>query len=108
MAKWCWHFGHTLLFSSSSLSNTMVEHFGHFVQRPSGISFFRDLVPASFGFFAKVFSAGCGGGGVTAGVTAGSEVSSVSVFFVKVVVAIWGSYRLNMPRANVHTQTASA
>src|SRR4051812_7559282 len=88
MAKWFWHFGQTLLFSSSSLSKTMVEHFGHLVQRPSGISFLRDLVPASFGFFANVFSVVGGGGGVTAGDTAGSEVSSVSVFLVKVVVAM--------------------
>src|SRR6266481_10093624 len=62
----------------------MVLHLGHLVHNPSGISFFLDL-PVSFGFFAKVvlpLVAECG-------VTAGADVSSPSVFFVKEVVAIF-------------------
>src|SRR4051812_35747488 len=86
----------------------MVEHLGHLVQRPSGISFLRDFVPASFGFFANAFSVAPCVGGVTAGVTAGSELSNVSVFLVKVVVAIGVPYWLNVPRARVQTHTASA
>src|SRR5512132_2548691 len=70
-----------LRFSSSSLSKTIVSHFGHLVQRPSGISFFRCL-PPSFGFFRKVVSLFAGGG-----VTAGST-SKPRVFFVNEVVAI--------------------
>ena len=40
MGKWCLHFGQTFRFSSSSLSKTIVSHFGHFVQSPSGMSRF--------------------------------------------------------------------
>jgi hypothetical protein len=58
-------------------------HFGHFVHNPSGISRLRDLRLGSFGFFTKVAVSVAGGG-----VTAGSDVSSPSVFFVKEFVAI--------------------
>jgi hypothetical protein len=61
----------------------MVLHFGHFVQRPSGISFFLDF-EVSLGFFTKVVW-----GGDVWGVTAGSTtVSRPRDFFVKEVVLI--------------------
>jgi hypothetical protein len=44
------------------LSKIIVEHFGHFVQSPSGISFLRDLAAESFGFLGSGDSAGKGGG----------------------------------------------
>jgi hypothetical protein len=47
------------------------------------MSRFRDLRPGSFGFLANVVLLVTGGG-----VTAGSAVSSPSVFFVKEVVVI--------------------
>src|SRR5262245_15395860 len=90
MGKWCWQFKHTFRFSSSSLSNTMVLHLGHFVQSPSGISRLRDLA-ASFGFLTKeVFPVA--GGGVTPGSTtsvprfflekeAGAGIAALSVAF---------------------------
>ena len=70
----------TLRFSSSSLSKTIVAHFGHLVHKPSGISRFLDFAVASFGFFGKLeFGVGVGG------VTAGSPDSNFNVFFVKEV-----------------------
>src|SRR2546427_5173461 len=86
MGKWYWQWVQTLRFSSNSLSNTMVVHLGHLVQRPSGISRFLDFA-RSLGFFAKVVALLVGGGGVTAG----SAVSRPSVFLVKEVVAILGT-----------------
>src|SRR4051794_8642862 len=71
------------MFSSSSLSKTIVLHLGHLVHRPSGISRFFDFEEASFGFLTKVVLVLAGGG-----VTAGSAVSRPSVFFVNKVVAI--------------------
>jgi hypothetical protein len=65
----------------------MVEHLGHFVQSPSGISRLRDLPDVSLGFLTKVVSAFAGGG-----VTAGSTVSNPSVFFVNEVVAMARSF----------------
>src|SRR3954468_24173264 len=62
----------------------MVEHFGHLTQRPSGISFLRDLEEVSFGFLAKLVAVLGGGGGVTAG----STLSRPNDFLVKDVVAI--------------------
>src|SRR2546422_5580724 len=88
--EWCWHLGQTLRFSSSSLSKTIVEHFGHLLQSPSGISFLRDLPEPSFGFLTKPVSAVAGGG-----VTAGSTVSSPKLFFVNEVVAITASHLLS-------------
>jgi hypothetical protein len=61
----------------------MVEHFGHLTQRPSGISFLRDLEVVSFGFLTKPLLEFAGGG-----VTAGSTLSTPRDFFVKEVVAI--------------------
>src|ERR1700757_4279522 len=72
------------MFSSSSLSKTMVAHLGHLVQRPSGMSRFLDLPLASLGFLTNDFSAPLDGGGVTAG----SEVSRPRGFFMKMVVAM--------------------
>src|SRR2546425_2178594 len=66
IGKWWPHLAQTLRFSSSSLSKSIVAHFGHFVHRPSGISRFLDLVEPSFGFLLKAASAPAGGG-VTAG-----------------------------------------
>src|ERR1051325_7894550 len=83
MGKWCWQCVQTLRFSSNSLSKTIVLHLGHLVHNPSGISRFLDLAPASLGFLAKGGLLFTGGG-----VTAGSAVSSPSVFFVNMVVAI--------------------
>src|SRR6476646_3906912 len=83
IAKWCWQCVQTFRFSSSSLSKTIVPHLGHLVHSPSGISRFFDLAAASFGFLTKVVFLLTGGG-----VTAGSAVSSPSVFFVNKVVAI--------------------
>src|SRR5258706_994395 len=90
MGKWCWHCVQTLRFSSSSLSKTMVLHFGHLVHRPSGISRFLDL-DASRGFLANVVGALGGGGGVTAG----SVVSRPSDFLVNEVVAIAHEFKLS-------------
>jgi hypothetical protein len=62
----------------------MVEHFGHFTHKPSGISFLRDLAEDSLGLRKKeVLEAG---GGVTPGST---FVSTPKAFFVKEVVAIF-------------------
>src|SRR5439155_17440307 len=77
-----WQWVQTLMFSSSSLSNTMVLHLGHLVHKPSGISRLRDL-EASLGFLAKVVLFVAGGG-----VTPGSAVSRPSVRFVNEVVLI--------------------
>jgi len=66
------------------LSKTIVLHLGHFVQRPSGISRFFDLVEGSLGFLAKVAVSVVAGG-----VTAGSAVSVPIDFFVKEEVAIF-------------------
>ena len=62
----------------------MVEHFGHFVQSPSGISRLRvlDLPELILGFFGSCVIADSGG------VNAGSMVSNPSVFFVNEVVSI--------------------
>src|SRR5437588_13104970 len=99
MGKWYWQWVQTLRFSSNSLSNTMVLHLGHLVQRPSGISRFFDFAP-SFGFFAKVVLP-VGGGGVTAG----SAVSNPSVFLVNAVVLITNVIgNIQVPRATVQTQ----
>src|SRR5689334_3060402 len=72
----------TLRFSSSSLSKTIASHLGHFVQSPSGISFFFCLLPPSLGFLRNVVSVLVGGG-----VTAGST-SKPNDFLVNEVVAI--------------------
>src|SRR5881409_3116307 len=90
MEKCCPHLLQTLRLSSSSLSKIMVEHLGHLVHSPSGMSRFLDLVDPSLGFLAKVASAPAGGG-----VTAGSTLSKPRLFFVNVVVdmaqeAGWG------------------
>jgi hypothetical protein len=61
-----------------------VLHFGHLVHKPSGISRFLDL-DVSRGFFVKVVTDPVEAGG---GVTAGSTVSSPSVFLVNEVVAM--------------------
>src|SRR5690349_11321984 len=81
----------------------MVEHLGHLVQRPSGISRFFDFELASFGFLIKLVSVGAGG------VTAGSEESLPRRFLGKLVdmngngVRGWvADYR---PRARVQTHT---
>src|SRR5262245_40583650 len=63
----------------------MAEHLGHLVQMPSGISRFLDLEPPILGFLMNVVSV-LGGGGVTAG----STVSSPSVFLENEVVAMFG------------------
>src|ERR1051326_1463095 len=81
----------------------MLSHFGHFVQRPSGISRLRDLPPPSLGFLVKPVSE-LDGGGVTAGSTL---FSKPNVFLVNEVVAIKLAY-FNRPRATVHAQTSSA
>jgi len=62
----------------------MVLHLGHFVQSPSGMSFFLDLAEPSFGFLVNDVVVLDAGGGVTAG----SAVSSPSDFLVNEVVAI--------------------
>src|SRR5256885_15492930 len=89
IGKWCWQWGHTFRFSSSSLSNTIVLHLGHLVHRPSGISRFLDLA-RSLGFLAKLVALLLTGGGVTAG----SAVSRPSVFLVNEVVAILSNSRI--------------
>jgi hypothetical protein len=66
-----------------------VLHFGHLVQRPSGISRFLDLDP-SFGFLAKVVEVLETGGGVTAG----SADSNPSVFLMNEVAIL--SYELRV------------
>jgi hypothetical protein len=66
------------------LSKTIVEHFGHFVQSPSGISRFFDFPAPSFGFLANAVSVLLAGGGVTAG----STDSVPGIFFVIDVVPI--------------------
>src|SRR5262252_6717470 len=86
MRQWCWQCVQTLRFSSSSLSNTIVLHFGHLLQSPSGISRFLDL-EVSLDFLTKVVAVFETGGGVTAG----SELSSPRVFFVKEVVAMFAA-----------------
>ncbi len=60
-----------------------MEHLGHFVQRPSGISRFLDFEAAIFGFFGKAAADVADGG-----VTANSGDSRPSDFLVKDVVAI--------------------
>ena len=60
-----------------------MEHLGHFVQRPSGISRFLDFEAAIFGFFGKAAAEETDGG-----VTANSDVSKPNDFLVKDVVAI--------------------
>jgi len=60
----------------------MVLHFGHLVQRPSGISRFLDF-EANLGFLTNVVLFEAGGG-----VTAGSAVSSPRDFLEKDVVLI--------------------
>src|SRR5580698_9398249 len=87
--KWKSHLGHTFRFSSSSLSKTIVPHFSHLVQRPSGMSRFLDLPPEGFGFLTNFVSVVD-----TGGVTAGSAVSRPSDFFVKLVVVMgeWQGY----------------
>src|SRR5580704_2220706 len=86
MGKWNWHCGQTLRFSSSSLLKIIVPQRLHLVQRFSGMSRLRDLLPLILGFLTKeVSGVDCGGG-----VTAGSTVSNPSVFLVKVVVPISG------------------
>jgi len=68
-----------------------VEHFGHFTQRPSGISFLRAFELESFGFLTKlVFEFGGGG------VTAGSTLSRPNDFFVNDVVAIFSKLLMMM------------
>src|SRR5207249_12147536 len=83
IGKWWPHLAQTLRFSSSSLSKSIVAHFGHLVHKPSGMSRFLDLVEPSFGFLAKAAPALAGGG-----VTAGSTVSRPRDFLMKLVVAI--------------------
>jgi hypothetical protein len=83
IGKWCWQCVQTLRFSSSSLSKTIVEHFGHLVHKPSGISRFFDFAVASFGFLGKLeFGIGAGG------VTAGSPDSNFNAFLVKEVAML--------------------
>src|SRR5678816_4378940 len=67
----------------------MVEHFGHLVQRPSGMSLLRDLPVVSFGFLTNAVS-GLPCGGVTAGSTV---VSTPRLFFVNDVDAIHLKFR---------------
>src|SRR5688572_15624277 len=62
----------------------MVEHLGHLVQRPSGISRFLDFPVVSLGFLTNAVS-GLPFGGVTPGSTV---VSTPRLFFVNDVDAI--------------------
>src|SRR4051812_24792059 len=92
------------MFSSSSLSKTMVLHLGHLVHSPSGISRFLDFAP-NLGFLTKVVLP-VGGGGVTAG---SDDVSKPSVFFVNAVVLIKLIIgNIQVPLATVQTQTSLA
>src|SRR5437660_4083137 len=79
----------------------MVLHLGHLVHRPSGISFFLDFAPASFGFLAKVVWPDAGGG-----VTPGSAVSRPRVFLVNDVVAIVKKIVSALPTTQHHGITS--
>ena len=89
----------------------MLEHLGQLVQRPSGMSFFRDFETPSLGFLAKLVLEERGGG-----VTAGSTVSKPNDFFVNDVVPISlfclvttpSFYLLAWVRATVQTATSDA